>query len=282
MAEPIFTVGPAPHIRVGTSTVKNHYYSAIALIPIVVAAIIGHGFNAFGILFLSVTTAVVTEGISQKVMKQPMYALDGHSILMGLIFGLLMPAAVPWWVVIIGVSMGTFVAKQVFGGLGCYPFNPALIGYLMVLVSWPLKVAPIANDSLAQTCPYAIALGGLIIFAIGSVNRTLPISFIVGLLVSAGIFNYVYPETVPGAIDQLMTGTTILAAFFIVTDPTSSPANKLPKILFGLTAGVMLVVIRVYGSWMEAVPFAILLANMISPLLDRIHSKPTAMENTNA
>lgn len=282
MAEPIFTVGPAPHIKAGKSTVNNHYLTIMALIPVIIASVITFGMNALAILVLSALTAVATEAISQKVMKQPIYALDGHSIIMGLIFGLLMPPTVAWWVIVVGVAFGIFVAKQVYGGLGCYPFHPALVAYLMVLVSWPLKVAPVDGASLASSCPYSIMIGGLFIFAIGTVNRLLPLSFLAGLIASAVIFNGVYPETVAPLSEQLLNSSTVLATFFLITDPTTSPANKLPKILYGVIAGVLLMVIRVYGIWMEAVPFAILLANMINPLLDRIHSKPTGMENANA
>ncbi len=282
MSDPILTVGPPPHRKIGASTVASHYAMALALLPAVAAAVVLHGLNAVLILALAVFSSVAAEALAQHFMRQPIYALDGHAVVMGLVFGLLMPPSVPFWIIIIGAALASVVAKQIFGGLGCYPFHPAMIGYLMVLLSWPLHLQPVGGVTLGTACPYAMAAGGLLLVLLGLVNRIVPIAFLAGVFIGGLIFHAVYPETTLTAVEQLLTGNVMLGAFFLVTDETTSPANLLSKILFGLMAGVLVVLIRVYGIWMEVVPFAVLLGNMAAPMFDRIRPKSIPMEKIHA
>ncbi len=282
MAEKILTVGPAPHIKVGTSTVQSHYIMIAALIPAMIAALMVHGFDALWILVLSVTAAVIAEGLSQYLFGQPIYAFDGHAILMGVVFALMLPPSIPWWMVFLGIVLTMVAAKQIFGGLGCYPFHPAMIGYMMLLVSWGHQLNPVGNMSLGTACPYAMALGGLILLFTFRIKWRVTVPFFVGLIASAWAFNASDPQNVAGVVDQLVTGNVILAGFFLLTDNTTSPSNKLAQVLYGLMAGVLVMVIRVYGIWMEVTPFVVLLVNMVAPILDRIQPKPLFTEKSHA
>ncbi len=282
MADRILTVGPAPHLKSGANTVRNHYAMAVALLPGAAAAVYLHGLKALIILLLAVSTAVASEALAQYFMRQPLYALDGHGILTGLILALLLPPTVPWWVVVIGAALASLVAKQIFGGLGCYPFHPALIGYLILLLSWPHHIAPVGGVQLGTACVWAIMAGGIVIWVLGFVNRLTPLAFLAGLIASSALFHALYPASVPDMWRELSHGSAWLAAFFLITDETSSPANCVAKVLYGVLVGVLLMLIRVYGIWMEVVPFAILLGNMVSPLLDLIRPKTQPMEKVHA
>ncbi len=282
MAKPILTVGPSPHIRSGVCMTRYHYLQVAALAPAMLAAVVLHGLDAVLIFLVAAVSAVLVEYLAQHFMRQPKQALNGHALLLGLAFAMLMPPSVPLWLVAFGIALSVVVAKQIFGGLGCYPFHPAMIGYLMMLLSWPHLLAPIGDVSLGTACPYAMAAGGLLLFAFKRSAWRIPVAFLAGVFVGGLIFHAVYPGTVAPAVQQLLTGNVMLAAFFLMPDDTSSPANFLPMLLYGFIGGMLLILIRVYGIWMEAVPFAVLLSNIINPLLDRIKPKPIAMEKTHA
>ncbi len=285
MAKNILRVGPSPHLRAGAGTVQSHYMAVVALVPALLVAMVQHGPRAFLVLLLAVVTGVLVEALTQHIFKQPIYALDGHAILMGVLFTLLMPPSVPLYMVVLGMALAVVVAKQIFGGLGCYAFHPVLIGYLMLLLSWPRMLAPIGGETIgtgSEWSVYAVTAGGLFLLVFRWINWRIPLAFFVGVMASGGIFHVIYPETVGTCLEQLMTGHAVLALFFLSTDNTTSPANKLAQVLYGLIIGVLITVIRVYGIWMEVAPFAVLLGNLLSPLLDRIQPKPIAMEKNYA
>ncbi len=282
MADPILIVGPSPHRKRGASIEKRQYQMILALVPGLLAALFVHGLPVLGLLGLAIGTAVLVEAVSQYFMKQPMEALDGHAIGIGILFVMLVPVTVPWWLVVLGVSMSVFLAKQIFGGNGNYPFHPALVGYLIMLLSWPHYLAPIGGQTVGMACPYAVAAGGLYLMAVRAVKVWIPIFVVLGVILSGALFKSLYPETVALPCVQLITGNVLLGAFFLATDACSSPANRLAQMLYGLFIGAMILLMRVYGTWMEVVPFAVMLGNMISPLLDRLVHKPLKLEKSHA
>ena len=169
--------------------------------------------SCLSVLLLAVVTGVLVEALTQYIFKQPIYALDGHAILMGILFTLLMPPNVPLFMVILGMALAVVVAKQIFGGLGCYAFHPVLIGYLMLLLSWPRMLAPIGGETIGTGHPwsvYAVAAGGLFLLLFRWINWAIPLAFFVGVMVSGGIFHQIYPETVGPCFEQLLTGHVML------------------------------------------------------------------------
>ena len=299
------TVGAAPHWRTPTSITRMNLVFLAALLPTAFAGAIVHAFGsrdvevtgAFGPLNKLLATGVQQMGVGsgglwffgilgtlalgmgigllaeyacQVAMRQPYHATNGHGVLMGLILVLMCPPGIPWWVLVVGVFMSIFVGKQIFGGIGGYPMHPAMVGWLILLLSWPHKLYPVGAAAIGapNTAVIAVtALGGLGLCLSGYVRWQIPVGVFLGVAISTLLFR--------GGLDggffaQLSTGNIVLMAFFIGTDTTSSPANRLASFLFGVVLGMLVMLIRAYGIWADAVPFAVILANVLNPLLDRI------------
>lgn len=302
------TVGPAPHLRARSSVGRMNLATILALAPVALLGAIGHAFgpksaaldgafgplNAiikeltiamgvdsgvlwlFGILgtvALAMGVAVLVEYGCQIAMRQRYHAMDGHAALMGMLLALMMPPTVPWWVLIFGVAAAIFIGKQLFGGLGSYPMHPAVVGWLVLLLSWQNHVYPVGAASIAAPSELAVLAtiaGGLVLWWLGHIRLEIP----VGVIVAVTIFSLLFAGRLQGGvIDQLMTGHVMLAAFFLATDSTSSPSNRIPMLIFGFGVGFMIMLVRAFGIWPDAAPFAILLMNALYPLIDKLRPR---------
>jgi electron transport complex protein RnfD len=116
-------------------------------------------------------------------------------------------------------------------------------------------------------------LGGLYLILRGFIRWELSLSYIAGILAAAYIFNLSNPEKYAGPWLHLLTGYTLLGAFFLITEDSSSPVNVIPMILYGAGAGVLTILIRNVGGFTDGVVFAVLLFNVANPLLDRIRPR---------
>ncbi len=302
---PKFTVGFAPHWRTRSSITKMNIAFILALLPVVLtsaavqfygtqavnldasfgpidailkAVLIGVGLNAgflwfsgvLGMALFGLGVGLLVEYLCQMFMRQPYYATNGHGALMGLLVALLMPATVPLWVLFIAITSAIFVGKQIFGGIGDYPMHPAMIGWLIVLLSWPQYINPIGAVSIAAAHPAVIVvtlIAGIVLWMTGYIRIEIP----AGVLIGVAVFSLILQNSLGGGIiEQLMTGHVMLAAFFLATDSTCSPANRLARWIFGIGTGAMIVLIRAYGIWPDAIPFAIVLMNVTYPIIDRL------------
>jgi electron transport complex protein RnfD len=227
----------------------------------------------------------------------------------GLGFAFLLPASSPWWLAAFGSAVSIVLGKMAFGPLGGSPFCAPLIGWAVCRVSWPaftdIDASMLATDltyPLAQlknfgldavqiTDPGAlfmgrqlgglgavqiagVCLGGLFLVLRRHVSSIIPVGVLAGVAVSAFLFHMVDPAANATATFHLLTGSTVFTAFFLATDGPSSPNRQVPMLLFGLLCGVLIVVIRVYGVYPDGAPFAVLLANLFTPVLERIRPKP--------
>jgi Na+-translocating ferredoxin:NAD+ oxidoreductase subunit D len=308
-----FTVGAAPHWRTKTSITKMNLVFLAALLPTALAGAIFHAFGSrnvditgasgpmnaaleigvremgvgagplwfFGILgtlLLGMGVGLLAEYGCQIAMRQPYHATNGHGVLIGLIMALFCPPAVPWWILVFGVFLAIFVGKQIFGGMGGYPMHPAMVGWLILVLSWQHQLYPVGSASIGAPHAAVIAItaiGGIGLVLSGYVRWQIPLGVLLGAAVATLLFGGALEG---GILEQLFTGHLMLMAFFIGTDTTSSPANRLAGFLFGLTLGLLVMLIRAYGVWPDAVPFAVVLANVLNPLLDRIRPKVSRLE----
>lgn len=310
-SSPTFTVGAAPHWRRRTSLARLHWTTLLALVP---ATVVGAATHAFGersaeldassgmmnrliqtlavelgldsgaLWFLGILGTVALglglgmffEYASQVLMRQPYRATDGHGALVGMLLALLMPPTVPAWVLAIGVAVAVFLGKQIYGGVGGYPMHPAAVGWLVLLLSWPDHVYPVGSASIAAAGPatvIATAAGGLLLWLGGHIRPQIAL----GVLAGAAVFALAFQGHLTGAFaDQFLTGHVVLCAFFLAADPTCSPANRRAMWVYGFGAGFLILLIRAYGIWPDAVPFAVLLVNILNPLLDRMRPRVRA------
>ena len=226
-----------------------------------------------------------------------------------LLFAFLLPANAPWWLVMLGAALAIGLGKMAFGGLGANAVNTALVGWAMLYVSWPALMDPnsmqldtsfidplvrlkyfgagavshidltdllLGNQigGLGASQAGALFIGGSYLAARGTIRWEIALSFFVGVFLTAALYNVIDAERFATPFFHLCTGSTFLGGFFLATEWARSPGRQIPMMLYGLIGGAMVIIIRVYGIYPDGVPFAILLINLLAPLLDSIHPKP--------
>ena len=297
-----FTVSPSPHIW-GKNTVSKVMLDVIlALIPAAIASTYFFGLRALLIMAISVVSAVFTESIIQLIRKKPVTVSDLSAVVTGLLLSYTLPSTVPLWIPAIGSFTAIALVKQAFGGLGQNFMNPALAARAILFAAWPIHMimyaipgvdgmttaTPLAilkageselpslwnafvgniGGSLGETSALALLLGAAYLLYKKVINWRIPFSFIgtVGLLTwilgQEGLFT-------GKGIYSIFLGGLVLGAFFMATDYVSSPMTPKGKIIMGVGCGILTVVIRLYGGYPEGVTYAILLMNLVVPLIDR-------------
>jgi electron transport complex protein RnfD len=246
------------------------------------------------------------------LMKRPVSIGDGNAALIGLLFGMLLPAATPWWAVVTGTFVAIVIGKLIYGGIGCNPFHPSLVAIAILTLSWgglmdfdeallnfdlgfsmlyPLGAvkhfgAAMSADfsaadlllgqqsgGIGATFGLGLIIGGIYLILRGYIRWEISVSFIVGMFITALIFNLAAPETYAGPVFHLLTGYSLIGAFFLATEDSSSPVNFIPMLIYGFLAGFLAVLIRNKGAFVDGVVLSILMLNVANPLIDKIRPK---------
>ena len=337
----------SPHAHGGDSIRANMLSVILALLPAAGVAVYLFGWLALFLMVFCMLGCMLAEWGCLKAMGRPLSSLgDGSAALTGLLLALTLPAAVPWWMALIGCVAAIVLAKQVYGGLGHNPFNPALAARVVLLISFPLHMtawlvpmhapmfaavpplnlydfsqcwnlfwlgpeaigkgldaitmaSPLGHvktewsrgvgavealrnydysyldaflgreaGSLGETSALALLLGGVYLLARHTISWHIPVSFIVTVYVLAALFNAVNPEHFAPPLFHVLAGGLMLGAFFMATDPVSSPVTPRGQIVFGIGCGLLTWSIRSFGGYPEGVMFSILLMNCAVPLID--------------
>ncbi len=305
-------VAHAPYWHDGSSISTKNYHIMIAALPAVLWGIGQYGAPAVAVIAFSMACAMIWEIIWNLVNKKSATVGDGSAAVTGLLLGMLLPATAPWWVVALGTFIAIIVGKQIFGGIGFNPLNPPLLALAMLVMSfkgifdfdealrnydlgfamtYPLAQlkyfgpAAIKNLSMGDllmgkqtggigsTFGLGLAAGGIYLMLRGYMRWEIAVSFLVGVFVTALLFNLGNGDKYAGPMFHLFSGYTLIAAFFLLGEDSSSPANFIPMLIFGAMAGFLTVMIRNIGAYVDGVPFAILLMNLCNPLLDKIRPK---------
>jgi len=303
-------VSNSPHIRDNQSIHKIMFTVVLAMLPACLAGIWFFGLAAVKVLLLCTVSCVVIEEGWNKLMKRASTWKDGSAILTGILLGMNLNAGVPWWVCVLGGVLAIILGKQLFGGLGYNPFNPALvarvgllIGFPAIMTTWnvpeggkmvvdtvtaatPLGLEPGATSlgnllsgnvggCLGETSAIALLIGGAVLMAFKLIKWQVPLAFIGTVFVITGGAHLISPETTHSPIFHVLSGGLLLGAFFMATDMVTSPMTKKGALIFGLGCGIMTSAIRLWGSYPEGVSFSILFMNALTPLIDRVSiSKP--------
>jgi electron transport complex protein RnfD len=233
---------------------------------------------------------------------------DLSTAVTGVILGLSLPWSAPWYVGLVASFVAIGLGKAVFGGLGQNIFNPAMVGRAFVMISFasvmgatsyvrpgatieiltqatPLTAAKEAagadlpglwimflgniNGSLGETSVLACLLGGLYLCWRRSASWETPLSVLAGAVLVAGLANLINPETPLTVLHHLLGGSLVFGAFFIATDPVTSPLTRRAKVAYGLSIGALVILIRLFSNYPEGVVFAVLLMNAMVPLINR-------------
>jgi len=307
-----FTVSHAPFWHNGSSVSARSYNIILAALPAVLFGFLTYGMPAVGVVSLSISSAIAWEFAFNKISKRPVSIGDGNAAMIGLLFAMLLPATAPWWLVITGTFVAVVIGKQIYGGIGGNPFNPVLVAFAIMMLSWKNFLdfnEVLVNYDLGFTMAYPLTslkqlgvfgisafkpaallmgrqsggigaifglgliIGGIYLIIRGCIRWEISISFLAGVSITALLFNMADPVHYAGPAFHLLTGYTLIGAFFLATEDSSSPVNFLPMIIYGATAGMLTVLIRNIGVFVDGVVFAILIANLINPLVDKIRPK---------
>jgi electron transport complex protein RnfD len=311
---------PAPHIHSGASISGTMMTFIIALLPALIFGISSYGMHAARVVAVAVGGAMASEWLIQRLFKRPVTVSDGSAALTGLLLALLLPPSVPWWLVLMGSFISILVGKQIFGGTGGNPFNPVLIGWAVMRISWydyinfdiamvgydvpfsikyPLSVLKWSGAKAAQfplvdllmgkqiggigsVAVLLLLIGGLFLILRGVISWRIPVFFLIGTALAASLFWLVDSARYADPLFHLLTGNVMMGAFFLATDHSSSPVNGLAMILFGLGCGIFIVLFRVWSVYPDGVVFAILIMNILNPLLDKIRPRVPGKEGKEA
>jgi electron transport complex protein RnfD len=307
-----FIVSHAPFWHNGSGVPERSYHFLLALLPAVLMGLTTFGVPALAVICLSVASAIGWEVALNYASRRPVTVADGNAAVMGLLFAMVLPATAPWWLVLLGTLIAIVIGKQIFGGIGSNPFHPVALSWAILYVSYkpffdfdgmlvnysfdfpalyPLGALKafgpeaIAEFSLVDlllghqvgglgaTCGWALIVGGLYLILRGFVRWEVAATFIGGVFVTALLFHLGDPASYASPWFHLLTGYTLIGAFFLAPEDSSSPVNFAAMLLYGALAGFMVVLIRNIGAFADGVMFAILIGNTINPLVDKIRPK---------
>jgi electron transport complex protein RnfD len=302
----------APFWHNGSRVTDRSRQIILAALPAALFGVYRFGFSALGVLALAVSSAVLWELAFTRLAKRPVSVGDGTAAVIGLLFGMMLPASLPWWAVITGTFLAIVVARQIYGGIGANPFNPAAVAVAILMLAWknrmdidtalvnyvfdfspafPLAAAKALGASAVKDisltdlfwgrqvggtgtiCGAALLAGGVYLVLKGIIRWEIPVSFLLGVAVTAAIFHAADPVRFATPAFHLLTGFTLFGAFFLATEDSSSPVNLIPMIIYGAVIGSIAVLIRNIGVFAEGLVFAVMVGNLIQPLLDKIRPK---------
>ena len=307
--ERVLGVAPAPHVfQTGRSTRRVMIDVLIALAPCVVVAGYVFRWRAAMQIGICVASCVFFEWLYQRLRGRARTIGDCTAAVTGLILALSSPWSAPWYVGFIGSGVAVIIGKLLFGGLGSNIFNPAMVGRAFLQACFagqmttytlegqvPLgavdavtKATPLAagkfegfaygldclalgnvNGSLGETSAIACVLGGLYLIYRRSAAWQIPAGMLIAAAVVAGINQAFHPDAALTAAHHMLGGALLFGAFFIATDPVTSPLSKRGRWVFGAGVGVLVMLIRLFANVPEGVMYAVLVMNMTVPLIDR-------------
>ena len=291
-------VSSNPHVRDGMSTRGIMLAVIIALMPTTIFGIINFGYHAALVILVSVGFAVLSEFVMCKILKKPVTIGDCSAIVTGLLLALNLPARFPLWMTALGACFAIVVVKMLFGGLGQNFMNPALGARCFLVISFakymtnfecdaytgptPLAIVKAGGEvnifdmvightagTIGETSMIAIVLGACFLIALGIIDLKIPGTYILSFVIFIIIFskrgfdlNYICA--------QLAGGGLMLGAFFMATDYVTRPITKKGQYAFGVLLGILTGVFRIFGPGAEGVSFAIILGNLLVPLIEKI------------
>ena len=302
-------VSPSPHIHGGDSISKNMYGVLIALIPAFLVSLYCFGLGALIVTATSVLACVIFEYLIQRfLMKKEPTLCDGSAILTGVLLAFNVPSNLPIWIILIGALAAIGIGKMSFGGLGNNIFNPALVGRVFLLISFPAQMttwpvpdvfpmtytdaetgatilsslheggAPLPamvdmligriGGSLGEISAIALLLGFAFMLWKKIITWHIPVSILATVFVFTGILYLINPVAYVSPMVHLLSGGLLLGSIFMATDYVTSPMSKNGMIVYGIGIGLLTAVIRIFGSYPEGMSFAILIMNAFTPLIN--------------
>ncbi len=304
LSENKFMMSSSPHIRSKTTSANIMQIVTAALLPAAAFGVYNFGLPALIMLISTTASAVLTELIYQKLMHKKVTVNDFSAVVTGLLLGLNMPSSAPWWMGALGSVFGILVVKQLFGGLGQNIMNPALGARCFLLISFTGQMTTFIYDgvsgptplavlksggtvdtmsmligkipgTIGETSVFAIMLGAVILILTGVIDLRIPGTYLATFAVFVGIFGHFQNPDIGFFDPQYITahlcgGGIMLGAWFMATDYVTSPITKRGQIVYGMLLGILTGLFRLFGGSAEGVSYAIIISNLLVPLIERV------------
>ena len=297
----------SPHIQSKNTTHSIMRDVIIALLPAAVAGCILFGWKALLMIAVCVATTVLSEFLFNLLTKKEQTVTDLSAVVTGLILALSLPAKANIFHCIVGSVFAIVVVKCLFGGIGCNFANPAATARVFLIIAFsasiggatapalggvdlvasatPLEIIKFGSDTtlpslldmflgnragaIGETSALALILGGIYLIFRRVIKWHIPVIYIATVF----LLSLIIKQDLTVALYQVLGGGLVIAAFFMITDYSTTPINTLGKMVFAFGCGVITVLIRFWGSYPEGVSFAILLMNILSPYIEKLCAK---------
>lgn len=291
----------SPHIRSNITTRRIMLDVVISLLPAAIAGTLIFGIRSLAVIAVCVASAVISEYLFNKAAKKPNTITDLSAVVTGLLLSLNLPANTPLWQAAVGAAFAIIFVKCVFGGIGQNFANPAITARIFMLVAFgsmssaafpknidavssatPLSVLQNGGEvkitdlilgtrggSIGETCTVALIIGGLYLIFRRVISWHTPVIFVATVF----LFTFAVKGDAFTALEYTLSGGLFIGAIFMATDYATTPVTKWGKVIFGIGAGLLTVLIRLWGVYPEGVSFAILLMNILTPYIDKWTAK---------
>lgn len=330
------TIAHSPHAHAPITISRVMTLVMLALTPATLYGFWLYGWPSINLWIVSLLAAATGEAFMLRIQQRAIRPVltDGSGLLTAWLLALSLPPWAPWWIAVVGSLFAVIISKQLYGGLGQNPFNPAMAARVMLLISFPVEMTtwiapvPISSEhapgwldglavtfagahldgmasasllghvkteftrgielqqalsgyyapfdallghragSLGETAALLLLAGGLFLIYKRIITWHAPVAMLIGVFAPALIFSSINPAHYAGPLYHLLSGGLILGAFFIITDPVTSPNTAKGQIIFGLGCGLLTWIIRTWGGYPEGVAFAVMLMNAATPIID--------------
>lgn len=305
--EAVLHVAPSPHFAGSSMNTRSMMIDvAAALIPVILTSLFVFHWLVAAQLAICIASCLIAESLFQKMRGRPLSLGDFSALVSGMIIALSLPATAPWYVGVIASVVAMGIGKAVFGGLGMNIFNPAMVGRAFVMIAFAGSLAAsgyenaispvdaitqatpmdafkqngqitglwnlfwgMTNGSLGETSAFASILGGIYLCVRRTAAWQIPAGVIGATIVLGGLAQIISPDSGWTLWHHLFGGSLLFGAFFIATDPVSSPLTAKGRFVFGVGVGALIMLLRLFSGYPEGTMFAVLLMNAVTPLINR-------------
>ena len=297
-----YQVSSSPHVRAKDSTSRVMLYVIIALLPATLFGIWNFGMHALLLILVTIASCLASEWIFDKIVHKKNSLPDLSAVVTGLLLALNLPAGLPWWEAVIGSVFAIVIVKMMFGGLGQNFMNPALGGRCFLLIAFAADMtnfksskfeaysgatplAMIRNEGLSsvnvmdmltgkipgtigETSVIAIVIGAMFLILMGVIDLRIPGTYILTFVIFISLFggHGFDPQYITA---HLCGGGLMLGAWFMATDYVTSPITSKGKIVYGICLGCLTGLFRLFGGSAEGVSYAIIISNLLVPLIEK-------------
>lgn len=291
----LYNVSSSPHVRSKLTTENVMFAVVLSLLPTTLIGVRVHGINALITILCAIAAAVLTEFIFDKITHKPNTIRDFSAVVTGLLLALCMPEGTSPVLPILGSVFAILVVKNLFGGLGKNFMNPALAGRCFLLISFGTAMTNYKLDAVSAATPLVdlangarldlasiilgtsngvigssalgLLIGGLFLWCIGGITIEIPAAAIASFAIMIALFGGQGLDPL-FILTHVCTGGILMGAFFMATDPVTSPVTSSGQIVFGIIVGVLSALFRIKGSAADSVSYAIIISNLMVPLID--------------